>query len=73
MKSLGNQIERARKITAYGMQLEMDTSIIRSMCQILGKPLPTENWWTDEYIEVMALCPRDEGALAVWEEVEVCG
>jgi hypothetical protein len=69
-------MERLSKIIAYELQLEMDTDIIRSMCRILGEPLPDKNWWMDEhhgneYIETMALCPRDEGILPIWEEQAV--
>jgi hypothetical protein len=41
------------------------------MCQILGEPVSDKNWWTDEYIEAMALYPKGEGILPVWEETEI--
>ena len=67
------QSERTAKIAAYEFELDFDTQIIRRMCQASGKPVPPEKWWTKEYVETMALCPRDEGVLPVWESVEVIG
>lgn len=65
------QLERTGKIAAYEFQLDFDTQIMRKMCQTLDQPVPPEKWWTDEYVETMALCPKDEGVLPVWESVEI--
>jgi hypothetical protein len=73
--------ERLSRIVEFECQYEMDARIIDSMRVALGEPVPVfteeeQNRRAEnhrEWLEAMALCPQDEGLLAVYCEEPLPG